>query len=154
MKEYVARAMQVSYLEKEQLEKVQAREDIRHYIIPNLNIQEVFGIPTIREKYNLPIEDELLSRHYLRIESELKKKGFLKTPNNEALDYVEWIHVIDWNVFYRGSEIIWDFTHGPGKSSKGILARLKKSDKESEETAIASTSSSSVIPYHQVRSSE
>lgn len=124
MKDWVARAMQVSYLTREQLEKVHDREKIRGYLIPNWNIQEVLALQTIKEKYYIPEDNELLIRHNARIEAELKSKGFLKFDEYKESD-LDWMHTFDWNVFNRSGEIMWEFA-GSSKSKSGILNRLNK----------------------------
>jgi hypothetical protein len=126
MKGFVARTQLVSYLTREQLEKVQAREKIRGYIIPNWNIQEVFGLPTIKEKYGLPDDNEALARNNTRIEAELKNKGFMSTGEYYEGN-LEWMHAFDWNVFNRSGEIIWESTGG--RHGKGnLVGRLAKDE--------------------------
>lgn len=110
MKTSIARAMQISCLEKDQIERLHSTEKRLGYILQNWNIQRIFGIGTIKDKYNLPSDNELLSAHNDRVEAELKSKFVL-----EDLDFrasVEWFHGFDWHIQNRLGEIIFDYS-GP-----------------------------------------
>lgn len=125
MKTYLGRAMQVSYLTQEQLEKLQTREKIRGYLIPNWNIQSVFGIPSIKERYGIPDNNENQIQHNNRIDKELQAKGFLKTGEFYE-DGLDWNHAFDWAVFKRAHEIVWDYSGGKSKYGKKILGSIEE----------------------------
>lgn len=127
MKNYVVRSLQVSMLEKSQLESLHRIESLRGYLLPNWNIQELFSTPTIKEMYQLPEKEEVFNIHGLRIENELKTKGFLNVDTSDASQDntdVLWMHSFDWNVLNNKSRIVWDFSsYGRGKLTDQIKSR-------------------------------
>lgn len=125
MKNYVARAIQISVLDQDKVDRLHEREKSCGFLIANYNIQDLFHLLTLRERYNLPVENELLAQHSQRIEQELKSKGFLKT-GDYLENSLEWTHAFDKNVVSRGFEIIWDYS-GPRKNGRGLLQRLENS---------------------------
>lgn len=125
MKNFVARAIQVSYLTTDQLKKVQELENKKLYIMPNWNIQQLLGIPGIKERYGLPHEDEFLASHNIRIESALKTK-FKSYFMGQEFGGVDWTHEFDWTVHNQPGKMIWEYSGGGG--NKG---RLKTQIKES-----------------------
>lgn len=122
MKNFVARAMQVSFLTEDQLERLHKVERGTGYLIPNWNLQNIFDLPMIRERYNLPVDNELLAQHNTRIEHELKSKGFLNV-GSYLEDSLEWTHAFDKNVIRRSGEIVWEYA-GPKKNRRGLLQQL------------------------------
>ena len=124
MKNYVARAIQVSVMENDQLESVHRLELNKGYLIPNWNIQYLFQLPTVKEKYFILEDDnEAHFKYGARIEKELKEKGFLGTGIFYELD-IDWIHSFDWNVYNGKNQLLWEYQGSHGE--KGILSRLKK----------------------------
>lgn len=121
MKTYVARAMQVSYLTQDQIQRIQDCERRLGYLLANWNIQASMDLPPIREKYHIPEDGESQARHNARIETELKTKGLVKTGEYQD-NNIDWFHAFDWNVFHRANEVMWEYQGG--KKRGGILARL------------------------------
>jgi len=125
MKSYVVRAIQISYMEKEAIQRLQDIENERKYIIPNWNIQKFLMIPSIKERYQIPEDNEAQAIHSSRIEKELLQKEITKTGFYYESD-VEWVHAFDWSVFRNAHKIVWDYV-GQVKSKRGrsILSELE-----------------------------
>lgn len=107
---WVARAMQMAYLDEKQVERIHVVENRCTHPLANFNIQSILKIPTIKERWGIPTEKEPQALHADRIRMELVSKGFQKSESDgrlEALD-LDAIHALDWTVLARGSEIIWD----------------------------------------------
>lgn len=126
MKSYVGRAIQISYMEKEAIQKLQEIENEKKYIIPNWNIQSIFMIPSIKERYKIPEENDAQAIHSTRIEKELLQKEIVKTGFFYESD-VDWMHAFDWSVFKNAHKIVWDYV-GQVKNKRGrsILSELEE----------------------------
>lgn len=124
MKNYVCRAIQVSAMDQDQVNRLHEREKLCGFLLPNWNIQELFHLSRLRDKYNLPVESELITAHNGRIERELKEKGFLKT-GNYLEGSLDWTHAFDKNVVSRAYEIIWDYAGPQNRRGGGLLKRLE-----------------------------
>jgi len=115
IKDYLARAMMVSMLEADQLKKVQLREKVWRHLIANWNIQELFGLPSIRERYGIPDEPEAQISHNQRIEFEIERLNLRNTePYDERLD---WFHMFDWNIFHSKGNIVWSYSGPKGRGN-------------------------------------
>lgn len=123
MKTYVARAMQISYLDPDQLDRLHKLEKVAGYLIPNCSLQDMFHIPMIRDHYALPVDNELLAHHGIRIEQELKSKGFLRI-GTYVEGSMEWTHAFDKIVNQRSGEIVWDYA-GPRKDRRSLLKAVE-----------------------------
>lgn len=120
IKGHVVRALQVSYLTKEELQNLQAREKIRLYLIPNWNIQECLKIPSIKERYGIPFgNDEAQNQYHTRIEKEIYNLGLFKVAVESDTD-LDYVHQLDWNIFHNKEKINWDYSRG------GSRERFKK----------------------------
>ena len=114
MKNFVARAIQVSCLMRNQLEQIQVTERRLGHLIANWNIQELFNLLSTREIYRIPDNPEAQANHSIRIEKHLKEKGLCKTEEENGL---EWYHSFDWNVFNNIDQINWEYFSTGNKSS-------------------------------------
>lgn len=121
IKGHVARAMQVSCLSKDQLKKLQERENERKYLIANWNIQQLFKIQSIKDICNIPFDDEAQARHQARIEKDLYQAKLFITGEQYDTD-LEWVHAFDWNIFNNRNKINWDYSSGGAR--KGLKRRL------------------------------
>lgn len=131
MKNSTARAMQIVCLMGEQIEQLHELEKNRGYLIPNWNIQSLFGLPTIKDRFRIPFDDAAQSNHAMRIESEINKNGFYNVElshieNNMNLD---WTHAFDWTIFNNQGKISWDYVGG---RTGGVLNRIKREGNEDE----------------------
>ena len=124
MKSYVARAIQISCLTQDQLDRLHERERLCKFLIPNWNIQDLFNLGTLKDKYNHPSEYELLLQHGARIEKELKDKGFLKVGSYHE-DSMDWMHAVDKKVVERAFEIMWDYSGPSNRRGKGFMKALE-----------------------------
>jgi hypothetical protein len=126
MKNYVARALQISIMSKDQIESLHSMENSIGYLLPNWNIQQLYSLPTIKESYQIPEKEEVFNIHGSRIESELKNKGLIAVETSDATQLnsdVSWTNSFDWNVHNKKSEIIWEFSsygYGRGKLTDQI----------------------------------
>jgi hypothetical protein len=117
MDNWLARAMQVACLEREQIEKVQTLEMVAFHIIPNWNIQNILKIPSIKDRCGIPDSEDGQGRHAARVKKDLTAKGW-KGPG-EITDIGE-MHEFDWTVFNNAGQIVWD--HSGGR--KSLLAQI------------------------------
>lgn len=120
MKEYVSRAMLVSCLIGEQLERLQLTERKIGWTIPNWNVYEVLKIQSYRERAGVPDDNDAQVIHNLKIEREIQRKGWNNIEPQES--YLEWLHIFDWNVHNKAHEIIWDYS---GRNKDGLVSRLR-----------------------------
>lgn len=127
IKGHVARAMQVSYLTEPQLRALQEREKMRGYAIPNWNIQDLFHIDSIKDKYGIPNDDEAQLKHQTRVEKEMWDHKMFMVEDRESTE-LEYIHQLDWNVFHKKDLVNWDYQ---GRSRRG-----KKLSEEFEEEKV------------------
>lgn len=125
MKGYVSRAYQISCMEFDQVERLHEREKTCGFIIPNWNIQELFGVPSARTVYNLPVENELLAINNVRLEKELKDKGFLKVGMFD--ESLSWYHAFDKKVCEKKDQIIWEYA-GPRKDRRNLVQTIEQND--------------------------
>ena len=65
MRDHVQRAMQISTLELDQLSKVHEIENRLRYLLPNWEIQERFGLPTLKDRYGILDDQENQTNHKL-----------------------------------------------------------------------------------------
>ena len=123
IKDYVNRAMMISILDQEQIDKLHEVEKAKGYLIPNWNIQKIFSLPEIKDRYSIPDDSEIQIGHNKRIELELERLTLRATdPYNEKM---EWWHMFDWNVFHAKDQIMWDYQ---GKTKlTGLKSMLKSS---------------------------
>ena len=123
-KDWIGRAIQVAMLNENQLTELQRRENERGYLIPNWNIQTLFGLKTIKENANLNDDDqEGLFRYLARIQSEIEQMGLKGSKFDENTFYFDWCHKFDWNVMNSKENIIWE--HSSPRSN--LLSRVKRS---------------------------
>lgn len=125
---WVARAMQMAYLDEEQVNRIHAVEKRCTHPLANFNIQSILKVPTMRERWNIPPEKELQAPHADRIRRQMIEKGFARIESDgrlEALD-LDAIHALDWTVQQRGSEIIWDCIPSGGDSVAPSKQRFRE----------------------------
>jgi len=120
IKEMTSRAMMISMLEQYQLEKIHEMEKTKGHLIANWNIQEIFGLPEIKYRYEIPDDVEKQISHNYRIDKDMERLGFEKTGTyyNERLDM---IHAQDWNTLNRKSEIVWEYSGAKRSNLKDML---------------------------------
>jgi len=102
MELYGARALQVSMLTHNQLEELQSREKLQGSYLPNWNVQRLFHLGTIKDKYNIPKEDLGAQADYSeRIEEMIKSMGLLSGDGGGFIGSgdLEIIHAFDWRIF-------------------------------------------------------
>lgn len=120
IKDYVARAMQVSMLEQDQLERIHLIENAAHFILPNWNIQSLFDLPEIKDRYDIPEADDQQINHHRRIEKELTDKKLIQTGKFYE-DKIEMTHAQDWNVWNAKDQILWDYAGSRKTNLKEML---------------------------------
>ncbi len=120
IKDYVARAMQISMLENDQLERVHILETARKYPLANWNIQSLFGLPEIKYRYEIPDDPEKQTSHHRRIEDEINRLDLLKTGVFYE-DPIERLHVQDWNIFNAKNQIVWEYAGAKRSNLKDML---------------------------------
>ena len=125
IKGFVARAMQISLLQELELNLLHSCELKHGYLLPNENIQELLHLPTIKEKYGIPKDnDEAQREHQERIEKELKTNKLIY-PREKYDSLLEWQHAMDWGILKNKSKIIWEF-FGGFRGRKSILSEIDK----------------------------
>lgn len=123
IRQTVARALQISTMEIDQIEKLHQLENKKNHLIPNHNIQSLFKLPTIKESYGLS-EDDLNSQaeYSQKIESEIEREN-LRNGVSIALSGLEWIHAFDFVVFNNKNKINW--FHSSSKKGS-LLSRMSR----------------------------
>lgn len=107
MKSTTARAIQIAALERDQLDTLHTIEKRCGHILPNWNIQEIFHLPNLKDKWKIPDDEISQKNHNDRIEMEIASKRLFFTPE-EPQDKVDFWHSFDWNVTSRRNEIVWE----------------------------------------------
>lgn len=128
MEFWLARAMQMSYLDESQIQRIQLTEkNIKPWphCIANGNIQEILQVPPIRQRWGIPDDAESQAKHAQRIEMELKRINIAETPYGRPgeVNY-EATHSMDLAVFNLGPKIVWDYSAGRG-SGGNLRKRLQ-----------------------------
>lgn len=114
----VARAMQMSYLTMNEIERIHEVEKRCGYCLPNWNVQKILCIPSIKEKYGIPDEDDgAQERHTKRIRNEIYK---LLSEEGTSVTQLspEDTHGFDWIIHDKGPEMIWEYV---GRNTKSRL---------------------------------
>lgn len=116
--------MQIAGMEQDQIEALQKIERERGYLMPNWNIQQLFHIPTVKEKWGIPDKEDLLFVHHQRIEKEIARLELTKAVDfgSEGFEVMAWTHSFDWAIFNIGNKIIWEYS---GPKSKKMPGRLQ-----------------------------
>ena len=123
IKTTTARAMQISTMEKWQIEQLHELEAKRGYILPNWNIQALFHMDTVKDIYGLRDDDlEGQAAYNDNIDKEIERVG-IKQMIEGAETGNEWFHAFDWAVLAKRAEISWDYAQN---KKGGILSRLAK----------------------------
>lgn len=132
MKKFVDRALLVACLTKDELEKVQARESLRGYLIPAWNVMQVFGNRSIKEILRIPADQECLSSHGTRIEGELRKYKYLDAAADPEACGIDWYHAFDWMCHNNPGKINFSYT-GPSRGGVGTArSRVKAGERPSD----------------------
>jgi len=121
MEFYSSRAMQVAYLEHDQLERLHQKEKSIGYCLPNWNIQSLLGIGNIKDQFGIPDDDNAQARHKERVESEIRNAKLFKMAEGDGLVYatnLEKTHAFDWAVFNNLNKV--DFYYRGGKRRKSL----------------------------------
>ncbi len=122
IKTYIGRAMMVSMLEEPQLINLQDIEKAKGYLIPNWNIQTMYGLSSIKDRYGIPDDSIEQNSHNKRIMDEIDRLH-LKSIDELFPEGLDWIHAFDWNIMAAKNKIVWDFV-GAGK--RGNIKDLLK----------------------------
>lgn len=123
IKDWVARAMQISCLEGvSDIKRLHSTENSRGYVLPPGNLQEVLHLPNIKEIYRIPYQElDAHEKHAARIEQEIKASD-LHIPYLANETHLEWTHRFDWMIFDHKALIKWEYD---GERRRGrILAQL------------------------------
>lgn len=117
----IKRAIQISALNPYQLERLHELETKTNYLLPNWNIQEIFGLDSLKYTYN--VGTDTCADYCREIEQQLKEKGIDKMaePSDGWLAYS---HALDWAIFNNKEIINWDKRGKSGKGN-GLWQRLK-----------------------------
>ena len=68
---FVARAMQIASLEHWQINDLHGMEERKGRLYQNCEIQSVFGMPTLKDRWSIPEDNNLQAAHAARIRSQL-----------------------------------------------------------------------------------
>ncbi len=132
MKGYVARAMQVAAMSGVQIADLHERELALGYLIPNWNIQTLFKLPLLKDRWSIPENAEALAAHAGRIENEIDRAGLTKVdaveqPGIDAPTNLLWTHAFDWTVNHRSGDVTWEYS-GAGRRGGSVLGNLRREE--------------------------
>lgn len=82
---YVSRALQIGCLEGWQMEDLHVREDRRSTCLANFEIQDIYGLASIKERFNIPEDNGLQAQHAARIRARLLSD---RIANGETVNVV------------------------------------------------------------------
>jgi hypothetical protein len=82
---YLSRAMQIAGMDIGPINDLHDRERERGYCLPNWNVQMLFHLPTIRERWCIPDDEAAQSAHANRVRGQLLS---LKIARNEQKQVV------------------------------------------------------------------
>lgn len=116
IKGHVSRAIQISCLTVDQVERLHKRENERGHLIANYNIQEIFKLSPLKDIYGVPFDDESQIKHHTRIEKEMfDQKMFITEEKYE--NSLDWVHSFDFNVVHNKGAINWSYVGGRMRSN-------------------------------------
>ena len=117
MDDYVARAFQIACLNENDVQRIHAVEARTNELLTNWNIQEMLGVGSIKDKFNIPEDAELQSRHARRVKAEIDggsyTKGMLGFPSASNLPAM---HDYDYEIYRTKDTLPFEFT---GRSGRG-----------------------------------
>lgn len=114
-----SRALQISLLSERQIKGLHERENLRHYCIPNWNIQSCFNLPTIKESYGIPADDNSAQEAYsAKIRKQLEDAKMFLVESDDRIGElsVDATHSFDWNVWNKKGNF--DFSCTGGRVSR------------------------------------
>lgn len=88
--------MEMNRLNESQISQLQNHEQVK-CLMPH-EIQNLFGLLSLKEEYNIPEKDAEQSGHNQRLRAELKRANVAPMVGDISPLEVEAIHVFDWNV--------------------------------------------------------
>jgi len=127
MKNFVARAMQISCMDKIQINELHEIESKRLHCLPNWNIQTLFGLGSLKDLLGIPYDETAQAVHSQRLDNEITKAGYTKIEMSEEtmiLDSYKWTHAFDLVVHRNHMDI--NFNYSGPKNIGNITARLSR----------------------------
>jgi hypothetical protein len=120
MKDTTARAFQISLMTDDQINKLHEIEKKAGYILPNWNIQVLFGMRSIADSYTIAPEN--MGRHIQRVENEIAQLKLEKQVEYGG-GWLDFMHSFDWVINANKSSIVWKFKDY--RKAGGLMSRLK-----------------------------
>lgn len=118
----IKRAIQISALNPYQLERLHELENKTNYLLPNWNIQEIFGLDSVKYTYN--VNTDTCQDYCREIEKQIRGIGLEKQVEFEDT-WFNYCHAFDWAVMNSRDRIEWKKQGKSGKGN-GLWSRLKK----------------------------
>jgi len=124
MEFFVSRAMQIAQMSQEEIERLHLTENKRGYYIPNWNIQEMLGLPAIKDRFHIPENEQALQQHAERIRARIKELGLLNIEGDGLVcsTNTDKTHVFD-NLIFKHRDRI-DFDYQGSRGSKKLLQQV------------------------------
>lgn len=97
MEYYLCRAIEVVRLSNEQLMQLQMKERNLKRVLYPFEIQECFKLPTLKETWEIPNDDQAMTSHNNKLRKELKGLGFAPIYDFVSSD-VDLIHEYDMKI--------------------------------------------------------
>lgn len=124
----IIRCIQVSNLNIYQLQRLHEIESKTKYLLPNWNIQEIFGLSDLKHTYGINSDE---CQEYIKgIERQLVSIGIEKMA--EPGEYLDYRHALDWAILNNKERINWETTSKSAKSN-GLFQRLKNARVDTKE---------------------
>lgn len=121
MEYVICRAMEIGRLESEEMIKLQAKErNIERCLLP-CEIQEIFGLPTLKERYQIPEHEVAQGQHVQKIRGMMRKEGLIPKKEDFAIRDVEAIHKQDGRVRQMIDDLRIDFTFQGEKRKRRLV---------------------------------
>lgn len=118
MEYLISRSMEISRLTYEEMLKVQTRErNIKRCLYPS-EIQEIFGLPSLKERYQIPDHEGSQGQHAQYVRGMMRQNGLIPKHGDLSVNEVDEIHRFDSTVKTLADDLRVDFTYRGGKSNK------------------------------------
>jgi hypothetical protein len=119
---FAGRAMEIARLDETQIRQIHATEKIRGYCLFSCDIQRIFKLPSLKEQYGIPEDQDALRQHYSRVSHFLNEQGLFRVEGDQSVfsKHPEEVHSFDWGVWHKN--ICSEFYYA-GPQKKGSLIK-------------------------------
>lgn len=130
MELYVVRALDVVRLTLDQLQRLQALEEQKGYVIPSWNLRNIFSLPSLKDFYKIPDKPESLEKYKEKIKLMLKEKNLLLVEGDDSVftNAITAMHSFDWGIWHKKHEL--EFHYGTLTKDRNLNDSVDEAEKK------------------------